>query len=251
MPIRDLTANFMATAAAVPTLFRRTSGDAKTARTSVRQAQFRMRSPLRAISVHAVAELLGMRCELHDVTLPASVHVDPAYCYVLAVIAAMLQPKRIVEFGTFLGWSTLTMALNAPLSQVFTVDLPDDASPSDLSSLNAQDKAFAASVRGKVGDAFKNHPCAGRVTQILANSLTLDITKHVEIADLIFVDGGHSYECVSADTRSALSVIRPGGLVVWDDYAYYYPEVVRVVEDLARERPIYRIDRSCFAVMVA
>jgi predicted O-methyltransferase YrrM len=37
-------------------------------------------------------------------------------------------------------------------------------------------------------------------------------------ADLVFVDGDHSFDAVLADSRSAFDLIRPGGVVVWHDY---------------------------------
>ena len=43
-----------------------------------------------------------------------------------ATIVSALQPKKILETGTFGGAGTLTMALNASGAEIFTVDLPDE-----------------------------------------------------------------------------------------------------------------------------
>jgi Methyltransferase domain len=41
--------------------------------------------------------------------------------------------------------------------------------------------------------------------------------------DLLFVDGGHTYEAVRADLANAPGVVRPGGLVMIDDLTPWKP----------------------------
>ena len=38
--------------------------------------------------------------------------------------------------------------------------------------------------------------------------------------DFAFIDAGHTYLCVRNDTEKTLSVMRPGGLVLWHDASW-------------------------------
>ena len=50
---------------------------------------------------------------------------------------------------------------------------------------------------------------------------------------LVFVDGGHSYGVCKSDSEKALSLVRKGGVVVWDDYGTYWPGVKKVLDELS------------------
>jgi hypothetical protein len=36
--------------------------------------------------------------------------------------------------------------------------------------------------------------------------------------DLIFIDGSHAHSYVESDTKKALRMIKPGGIIFWHDY---------------------------------
>ena len=36
--------------------------------------------------------------------------------------------------------------------------------------------------------------------------------------DLVLIDGSHSFAYVESDTRNAMNMIRPGAVLLWDDY---------------------------------
>src|SRR3712207_7586966 len=38
--------------------------------------------------------------------------------------------------------------------------------------------------------------------------------------DLVIVDANHSYDFVKADTEKAFAMLRPGGIIIWDDYVW-------------------------------
>lgn len=38
---------------------------------------------------------------------------------------------------------------------------------------------------------------------------------------MVFVDGSHAYDYVLSDTRAAMTIVDPGGLVVWHDYGIW------------------------------
>jgi hypothetical protein len=52
-------------------------------------------------------------------------------------------------------------------------------------------------------------------------------------ADAIYIDGGHEYEDVIADLVAYWKVLRPGGVMIGDDYVLGWIGVVRAVHDFA------------------
>jgi predicted O-methyltransferase YrrM len=64
--------------------------------------------------------------------------------------------------------------------------------------------------------------------------------------DLAFIDGDHTSPYVLSDTRNTLSVLNPGGIVIWHDYD---SSSVASVLDRAAEQgePIYWIQGTRLA----
>jgi predicted O-methyltransferase YrrM len=50
--------------------------------------------------------------------------------------------------------------------------------------------------------------------------------------DLIFVDGGHSYETTMIDIMYSLNLVSPKGVIFIDDYSDELPEVKQAVDEL-------------------
>ena len=59
--------------------------------------------------------------------------------------------------------------------------------------------------------------------------------------DLVYIDGAHSEPYVESDTDNALSVMAPGGAVVWDDYWRHSPGVAAVLHRRAEELDLRRV----------
>jgi len=89
---------------------------------------------------------------------------------------------------------------------------------------------------GDIGTALRDFATASRVTQIRANSLTYDFTPHVASADLVLVDAGHGYEHGVSDTNAALRIVRPGGIILWDDFEPFWHELVHGICDAMEGR---------------
>jgi Methyltransferase domain len=154
------------------------------------------------------------------------------YFQALAAICAATKPEQIVEFGTYLGVGTATMALNCD-AQILTIDLPDSAQADEIESLNVTDRNLVGCSRNRVGSSYRGKPYASRIKELRCDSRVLNLGEHIAQAQLCLVDGGHSYECVAADTKSAFRVIAPGGIIIWDDYFWLYPDVVKFLNEMA------------------
>ncbi len=158
-----------------------------------------------------------------------------------AKVVAMLQPKVALEIGTHVGFSTRMMAMFGPEDiRIYTLDLPPD-SPlrSDMTDPHLIEKS-----RAQLGSAFRGTRWEDRITQLLGDSLTFDFGPYRRSADLVYVDGSHSYPYVVSDTRAAMTVIRPGGVIIWDAYGSMRAEygTTRYLERLrAAGYPVFQL----------
>lgn len=160
-----------------------------------------------------------------------------------------LRPKRIFEIGTYTGSTTLVMAMNAPKDcQIFTMDLPPTELPAVPSNSKGGDSQF------RPGSAFLGTPYASRIQQILGDSTTFDFSPYHGKMDLILIDGNHSYPFASSDSKNALKMLAPGGVIIWDDYIWHpsYPEcegVSRWVDEQQMPNS-FRLEETRFALYV-
>jgi len=157
---------------------------------------------------------------------------------VLASAAAALRAgDEIIEIGTFDGRTTLNLAINAPAQyRVFTLDLPPDAAPKF--DLAPGERAYVEKPRS--GRRFLQAPpewaaAAGRITQLIGDSATYDWSPHAGRAGLVFVDGSHAYDYVSADSDTAFRLVANKGMVIWHDYGVW-EGVTRALEEIEASR---------------
>ena len=221
------------------------NGDSRRLRTALKQVHFRSRARVPEEPIAAFCQRFSRAGE----GVPEVLHVPwtclesslggPAYYLALAAIAACRQPRRVVEFGTFLGHSALIFAMNAPNAQILTLDLPDDVD--DISNLNETDQSHVRSSRALVGQCYRGTPYARRIEEMKCDSRQLQLKSVMQSADLAFIDGGHDLSCITADTKNALAVATPGTVILWDDYFWLYPDVVEYLEHLGQRLDLVRI----------
>ncbi|MGA9380044.1 MAG: class I SAM-dependent methyltransferase, partial [Phormidium sp.] len=71
---------------------------------------------------------------------------------------------------------------------------------------------------------------------ILAMTTTLAAAKFdSESLDLVFVDAAHDYDSVKADLLNWYPKIKPGGILLCDDYELGWPGVMRAVKTVGLE----------------
>lgn len=167
----------------------------------------------------------------------------------LALLTRLAAPRVVFEIGTFLGRTALNFALNSPPDTiVYTMDLPPEERAEFCQTTNAADTAI---IRGsRTGELFRNRPEAAKIKQLLGNSLTYDFTPYHGQADIVFIDGAHHYAAVSKDTRSALALVKPGGWIIWHDFANYgdYNDVTRAVLNILPGDRVIQIEDTQLAL---
>ena len=167
-----------------------------------------------------------------------------AEAWILAVLAKRAQ--CLFEFGTCTGKTAYLWARNAPAdARVITLTL----SPKERSDYrqdaadDARDTTAALSESEYTSFLYSGTPVAAKIEQLFGDSKALDVSRWAGQCDLVFVDGSHAYSYVMGDSQKALALVRPGGLVLWHDYAgpRHSPGVYRALNELREKLPLVRI----------
>lgn len=114
----------------------------------------------------------------------------------LKMLVEMIQPRNILEIGTFSGYSAICMAEGlGKEGKVFTFDINDELE--DFTRPWIENSPVADKIVFKIGDASKEAPKLG---------ITFDMA---------FLDGNkRNYP---EDYEMTLSVLRPGGFILADN----------------------------------
>ena len=171
---------------------------------------------------------------------------------ILGAITRAVQPRRIVEFGTFTGGSTLSMALNSPPeARLVTVDVDPADRRTHVHGSGVGLYEF------RTGEMFVGTPWCEKITQQFCDTRRFAMPEWEGCVDLFMVDADHTYEYVRADIATARRMLSPSGVIVWHDYTWLpeNPEcggVTRAVNEFGRQfGNCFQITGTRFAVYLA
>lgn len=187
------------------------------------------------------ADMIGT---VHEVRLvnfvPEHGNVTPFELLCLCMMIKAFAPKQVLELGTFNGNTTLQIAANLETgASITTLDLPLGEAPAEGNDEHDA-KLIHAAVRER--PRYLSSPYEDRVRQVYANSLEVDFaTLTARPADFIFIDAGHSDECVRNDTEKSLKILAEGGCIVWHDYTQDWPDVFNYLNELSARLPLSHI----------
>jgi predicted O-methyltransferase YrrM len=136
----------------------------------------------------------------------------PTDLALLKIIARKVNAKSYFEIGTWRGESVANVA--NVVEKCFTLNLSEN----ELKRRNMSDEYIHLH-----GHFSRNNP---RITHLYGDSRTFNFDEYIGKMDLVFVDGDHHYDSVVQDTQTAFKLLKPGGAIVWHDYANS-PEQVR------------------------
>ena len=165
---------------------------------------------------------------------------------IMAHLAKMGKPHCVFEFGTFEGFTALTLAMNTPAdTKVYTLDLPA-GKPRTHFQADGRNIHYMTKKELLV---FKGTEYEEKIVPLLGDSATFDYSPFAHQMDFIFVDACHTYEYVKNDSEKAFGMLKKGGLILWHDYnAGHWDGVVRYLDELSRERKLYHITGTYFVV---
>lgn len=169
----------------------------------------------------------------------------------LCALARKAKPRHLLEIGTFDGNTALQLALNTPPdSRVLTLDLPPGAV--GLSENDEHEVKYIASER-RLQRRFLGTAVEHKIIQYYGNSLTYDFSTFAAEGrpEFIFIDAGHSYECVRNDSEKALSILAENGYIVWQDYGTCWPGVYQYLVELSHKKPLTHIAGTSLVVFQA
>jgi len=167
---------------------------------------------------------------------------------VLLSLAKLISAERVVEIGTYLGYTTALFAMNTK-AKIFSIDLPKTA-PDDetfkeelvLSDGNYNDE-FLRSKQNKEGETYLNFLSDDElknISLIKADSTSINFSKEFGFADLVFIDGGHERSIVERDTLNARSIVK-NGVIVWHDFGSTIHNDVSSFLLQAKDRKIFHV----------
>ncbi|EHI68689.1 O-methyltransferase [Streptococcus ictaluri] len=147
--------------------------------------------------------------------IPIIQHEVVAY---FRLLLQSLQPKKILEIGTAIGFSALLMAENAPDAQVITIDR------------NPEMIGFAK-------DNFAKYDSRHQITLLEGDAVDL-LAELEDDFDFVFMDSAKSKYIVFLP--EVLKRLKVGGLIVFDDI-FQGGDIVKPIEEVRRgQRTIYR-----------
>jgi hypothetical protein len=171
--------------------------------------------------------------------------------FLILASGKIVHAKRIFEFGTFLGSTTLNLALNSPENaEIFTLDFgKGQTAPAQQHAADAPLTEMHLAAGGKFD--FSESPVRSKITTLTGDSTTFDFSPWKGSIDLVFIDGGHDLATVRSDTANALQMVRMDGpsCVLWHDYRNpEYPELTQFLDELSQRLDIFHIEDTMLSV---
>jgi hypothetical protein len=178
-----------------------------------------------------------------QIPLPRAGGVRLLETFVMVAAMRIVAARRVFEFRTLFGSTTLNLALNVPEEgEVFTLDLDEDQAaaakqhPADVEFIRTH---LASQSRLD----FLGSAVSGKITALSGDSTKFDFRPWADSIDLVFIDGGHDVATAKSDTESALQMARKDrpSCTLWHDYRNWdYPGLTQYLEELS-----HRLDMFC------
>ncbi len=169
-----------------------------------------------------------------------------------------IKPAVIIELGVWKGASVITMAQHLKSSGLDSVIIAVDTwlgswehwlQPAWFSHLRTEGgyptlyQTFAANIlKEQVTDFVVPLP--------LDSGNALVVTKSKDIRpDVLHIDAGHNYEAVTNDLRLWWPLLRPGGVLIGDDYdptGVSWPGVREAFHDFFKTSEIENVANKCY-----
>jgi SAM-dependent methyltransferase len=150
-------------------------------------------------------------------------------------------PGDLLELGVYLGKSAILIGRYQRAGDTFTIcDLFDTEAPDDANS-----KEMRSTYSNLTRDAFeRNYRAFHDQLPIVIAGPTVSVAERVEpnSCRFVHVDASHLYDHVKGDITTAHRVLRPGGLIVCDDYrSEHTPGVAAAVWEAVAELGLHPV----------
>jgi predicted O-methyltransferase YrrM len=142
------------------------------------------------------------------------------------------KARRILEIGTYRARTTYALHLNCPTATIVSYDI------------QVLDSEFRRRLTGKPNVQLRTAPFTSAAETL----------RREARFDFIFVDASHQFEHALEDSRLALELVDPDGVIVWHDYrindyafddGFCVPEVLDIIR---QSIPVYAVPDTFCAV---
>lgn len=148
--------------------------------------------------------------------IPVIPHETVAY---FRLLMQTLQPKRILEIGTAIGFSALLMAENSPHSQITTIDRNEE-------------------MIGLAKENFAKHDSRQQIELLEGEAMDILPNLSDDTYDFVFMDSAKSKYIVFLP--EVLKKVKVGGLIVVDDI-FQGGDIAKEITEVRRgQRTIYK-----------
>lgn len=170
-------------------------------------------------------QLFMLRKEAEEANIPI---ISKQVEAVLKVLIKIKKPKKILEVGAAVGYSTLVFALASPQSQIITIE---------------RDTARAQQAR----ENFKRYNCQNQISLIEGDALDI-LPELTESFDLVFIDAAKGQYNRFFDF--IYEQVRPAGLIVSDN-VLYRGMIANPERLVRRQKTIFKRLRSYLSMLTS
>ena len=145
---------------------------------------------------------------------------------ILIKYASKINNGIILDIGTAMGRSSVTLALASPTSTIHTIDdynnwyTREERTESLMEFQMRHNKLIVSGLEDF--DRINKTDLTKRINFIIDDSRKY-VWNNGEI-DLLFIDGGHSYDTVKSDYERFSPFVKKGGVIICHDYNMPEPE---------------------------
>jgi hypothetical protein len=175
---------------------------------------------------------------------------------ILRYVYRMMQPRRHLEFGTWSGTGAC-YCLEESNATVWTLNLAEGESIDGSAAYTEAPESVPAGARPIrtererdfyqtdagvfIGRRYREAGFGHRVCQVYCDSRQWDTSAYPsDFFDTVLIDGGHTEDVVSSDSKMAFAVTRPGAVIMWHDFCPdpavfgHIPSVAGVIAGVTR-----------------
>lgn len=178
----------------------------------------------------------------------------------LLALVELVEPERILEIGTYQGYTTSLLVSNTSAKEVLSIDLPfmdhvkKDKVDSEKVLLDGDyNDDYLRSVQNITGTKYLQgllESEINRIKLIKHDSTKLDFTENVGAIQFAFIDGGHSFDIVKKDTENVLSQMN-SGVIVWHDFSsQIHSDVTEFLKGYSENNQIFYVQGGLCAFQV-
>ncbi|MER2624753.1 MAG: class I SAM-dependent methyltransferase [Accumulibacter sp.] len=180
---------------------------------------------------------------------------------ILVTLAKLISLSEFFEFGTYMGATSVLMAINSSAqAKITTVDLePESIKSSDGSDGalilldDVQNDNYLRRMFAEKGSYYIDRAdtaTRAKIHRMYHDSRTLDPDKEglTNRFDFIFIDGGHDYETIRVDSDNALKMATEDAVIIWHDYrSKIHGDVTSFINYFSSNFPIIYVQNTMLA----